>query len=229
MNFSLIKIFENGGFAMWIIMALSVLAVAVAAERAAAVWQFLRRARTLADTVARCLRRGAVAEARAACERSRSPLADVFLIGFERMGRTPQPALEAAVERERQRVTLDLRTRLWILGTIGATAPFIGLFGTVVGIMSAFKALSERGGGGFTTVSQGISEALITTAGGIAVAVEAVIIYNFFNQRLARIGIELRLFVEEFLEAMRDTGVASTSTSPAPEGKEGTDGARQAS
>jgi biopolymer transport protein ExbB len=203
MNFSLIKIIETGGVAMWLILALSVLALTVGAERGHALWAFMGRARMLADTVTRCLHRGAVAEGRAACERSRSPLADVFLVGFERHGRTTPETVQAAVDRERQRVGMDLRTRLWILGTIGATAPFVGLYGTVVGIMTAFKSISENGGG-FQHVSQGISEALVTTAGGIAVAVEAVVIYNFFNQRLARVATEMKLLVEEFLEALRD-------------------------
>jgi len=219
MNLSFWKFIEVGGVALWVIIGLSVLAVAVACERLAALWSFMSRARTLADTVRRCLFRGAVAEGRAACERSKSPLADVFLVGFERHGRSSRDALEAAVDRERQRITLDMKVRLWILGTIGATAPFIGLYGTVVGIMNAFRSISERGGGGFTVVSQGISEALITTAAGIAVAVEAVIFYNFFNQRLSRFAVEMKLLVDEFLEALREV----------PHDAEAKDGARQAS
>src|SRR5262249_5684227 len=107
------------------------------------------------------------------------------------------------VDRARLRISLDMKVRLWILGTIGATAPFIGLYGTVVGIMAAFRSISEHGGGGFTVVSQGISEALVTTAAGILVAVVAVILYNYFNQRLARIAIEFKILTEEFLEALR--------------------------
>lgn len=216
MNLSFWKVLETGGVAMWAIVALSILAIAVACERLSAMWRFMDRARTLADTVNRCLSRGALAEGRTACERSKSPLADVFLVGFERKGRSSDEALQQAVDRTRQRVNIDLKARLWILGTIGATAPFVGLYGTVVGIMTAFRSISEHGGGGFTVVSQGISEALVTTAAGIAVAVEAVIIYNYFNQRLARIAIEFKLLVEEFLEALHGR-------------KETEDGARQAS
>jgi biopolymer transport protein ExbB len=203
MNLTFWKVIETGGVAMWVIVGLSVLAIAVACERLAVLWRFMDRARTLADTVVRCLGRGAIAEGRAACERSRSPLADVFLVGFERQGRSTDVAVEQAVDRARLRVNLDMKVRLWILGTIGATAPFVGLYGTVVGIMAAFRSISEHGGGGFTVVSQGISEALVTTAAGIAVAVEAVVIYNYFNQRLSRIAIELKILTEEFLEALR--------------------------
>ena len=84
----------------------------------------------------------------------------------------------AAVERERQRVNLRMRRGLWILGTVGATAPFVGLFGTVVGIMNAFHDMAHTGQGGFAVVAAGISEALITTAAGIAVAVLAVVLFN---------------------------------------------------
>jgi biopolymer transport protein ExbB len=224
MDLSFWNMIRTGGVAMYVILGLSVIAIAVAIERVVGLWRFSDRARTLADTVNRCLGRGAVAEARAACERSKSPLADVYLVGFERLGRTSTAALEGAVDRARQRNNLDLKTRLWILGTIGATAPFIGLYGTVVGIMQAFHSIADQGGGGFTVVSQGISEALVATAAGIAVAVEAVVIYNYFNQRLARIAIELKLLVDEFLEALGAAGLAAAAVpgvakapaSPAP-------------
>src|SRR5688572_15314576 len=137
MDSSIWDLMSHGGYAMWLIVAFSVIALAVAIERAVAQWQFTTRARALADTVNRCLQRGAVNEGRSACERSPSPLADVFLVGYERLGRGKREHLAPAVHRERQRVNADLRSRLWILGTIGATAPFVGLFGTVLGIMKA--------------------------------------------------------------------------------------------
>lgn len=206
MNYSLWEIVKMGGVAMWIIIACSVIAVAVALERAFGLWAFVRRARMLTDTVTRCVSSGAVAEARTACERSRSSLADVFLVGFERMGRASREALEGAVDRERQRVTSGLRTRLWVLGTIGAVAPFVGLFGTVVGIMNAFHTISTHQQLNIAIVGKPLAEALVATAGGLAVAIEAVVIYNFFNQHLGRVGQELRLFTEEFLETMREKG-----------------------
>src|SRR5438067_9729322 len=125
---------KAGGITLVVIIVCSILVLAIAVERLAALWRFLDRARTLAESVKRCLYRGALAEARAACERSTSLAAEFFLVGFERHGRSSQNALEAAVDRERQRVGLTLKGQLWSLGTIGATAPFIGLFGTVWGI-----------------------------------------------------------------------------------------------
>src|SRR5262245_46405691 len=137
MDSSIWDLMQSGGYAMWFVIAFSVIAIGVAIERAIAQWQFTTRARQLPETVNRCLSRGALDEGRSACERSQSPLADVFLVGYAKLGRNKTEHVASAVHRERQRVVTDLRTRQWILATIGATAPFVGLFGTVVGMMRA--------------------------------------------------------------------------------------------
>lgn len=222
----------NGAYGtLWIILGLSILALAVALERIIVQWSFMDRARSLADTVSRCLSRGAVDEGRSACERSRSSLADVYLIGYERHGRVKPENVDSAVHRERVRVVAGLKARLWMVGTIGAVAPFVGLFGTVIGIMNAFSRLeeAERAGedAGIGVVSGYISEALIATAAGIAVAVLAVIIYNFFNQRLARLSVELKMLVDEFLEQLHELGPESEGTTRS-KSKEDSDGAREA-
>jgi len=206
MEHSLWDILNMAGYAMWAIVALSVLTVAVALERLVVQWRFMDRARALADTVGRCLKRGAYEEARSACERSRSPLAEVFLVGYERLGRTRKQNLAAAVDRERVRVMLGMKSRMWIIGTIGAIAVFVGLFGTVVGIQEAFGRIAETRSNDMAVVSGGLTEALYATAAGILVAVEAVVLYNFFNQRLGRIAIELKLLTDEFLEQLDEHG-----------------------
>jgi len=203
MSISLWEVLQSR-WEMWIILAMSVLAIAVGLERLYFQWRYLDRARTLADTVNRCLSRGALDEGRSACERSQSPLADVYLVGYERYGRSKPANLERAVHRERVRVTTSLSNWMWVLGTIGATAPFVGLFGTVLGVMEAFDKIkpTEGGGGLITVVAPGISVALYATAAGILVAVEAVVIFNYFNQRSARISREMKLLTEEFLEQL---------------------------
>jgi len=204
MDQSIWELLNHGGGAMWVVVAFSVIALAVAIERALAQWKFVTRARALGDTVTRCLSRGALQEGRSACERSPSPIADVFLVGYERLGRAKPEHVATAVNRERLRVNQDLRTRLWMLGTIGATAPFVGLFGTVVGIMSAMGGFKGDDEVKFSMVSGPISEALIVTAAGILVAVEAVILFNYFSQRASRIATEMKLLTDEFLELLLD-------------------------
>jgi biopolymer transport protein ExbB/TolQ len=205
MDQSIWELMSHGGGAMWVVIAFSVIALAVAIERAIAQWKFVTRARALGDTVTRCLARGAIEEGRSACERSPSPVADVFLVGYERLGRAKPEHVATAVHRERLRVNQDLRARLWMLGTIGATSPFVGLFGTVVGIMSAMGGFKGDEEVKFTMISGPISEALIVTAAGILVAVEAVILFNFFSQRASRIATEMKLLTDEFLELLLES------------------------
>lgn len=205
MEQSIWELLGEGYGAMGVIVAFSVLALAVAIERVIAQWKFVTRARNLGDNVTRCLARGAPEEGRSACERSRSPVADIFLVGYERVGRSKPEHVATAVHRERLRVNQDLRIRLWMLGTIGATAPFVGLFGTVVGIMEAMSGFKADEEVKFTTVSGPISQALIVTAVGIGVAVGAVIVFNFFSQRANRIATEIKLLTDEFLELLLES------------------------
>jgi biopolymer transport protein ExbB len=218
---SLVGILKNASASMWVIMACSFVALLVAVERAIALWGFTEGARRLADAVSRALYRGDVEDARAQCDRSGSPAADVFLAALVNRTRpggraaavTPE-RIAAAVERERQQVNQRLRKNLWILGTVGATAPFVGLLGTVVGIMHAFRQMAIAGQGGFAIVAGGISEALVTTAGGIAVAIQAVVIFNFLNVHVGKVALELRLLTEEFLELVREALPAGAAAPP---------------
>lgn len=228
MNTELLTLVRSS-IAMWLIAICSLAAIAVAVERALALWRFGDRARALADAVTRALLRGDPTDARAQCERSGSPAAEVFLAGLVaaappatgRVARTPTPdRITASVERQRQQLGLELRAHLWLLGTIGATAPFIGLFGTVVGIMEAFHQMGKTGQGGFSVVAAGISEALVTTAGGIAVAIEAVILYNFLNTHVQKVALRFRLLTEEYLDILKETLPDSPSSSR--DGKEST-------
>lgn len=192
----------HGGGSMLVIGIGSLLAVVVAFERGLSLWGMSEATRKLSDGVIRSLSRGDVAEARALCERTRTPFAEVLLAAFTRYGRSRQEAVVAAVERERAQAGLKMRTRLWVLGTIGAVAPFVGLFGTVVGIMRAFKDMAAHPGGGFAIVSAGISEALIATAAGIAVAIEAVVLFNFFTSRVAQLSLTMKIAADEILELL---------------------------
>ena len=209
-----------GGLTLAVILAASVLVLCVAVERWIALWNISAASRALTDAVGRHLLRGDLAAARGVVERSDTLLADVYRVALERVERTRTvtPAVEAAVERERAQLGLKMKRNLWILGTIGATTPFVGLFGTVAGIMRSFRELGldvEAGGtGGTAVVMTGISEALVATAAGILVAVEAVILYNYFQSRIGRLTIELRLQIEEFLELLKERPPTPTHAEP---------------
>jgi biopolymer transport protein ExbB len=107
-----------------------------------------------------------------------------------------------AVDRSRQLINHELRSNLWILGTIGSSAPFIGLFGTVVGILRSFQEMARTGSGGFAVVASGISESLVATAAGIVVAVIGVMAFNAFQTRWNSLVLKIRVNTEELTEIL---------------------------
>ena len=100
-------------------------------------------------------------------------------------------AARRAIERATLMTTADFKRGLGGLATIGATSPFIGLFGTVVGIINAFRGMAITGSGGLGAVSAGIAEALVTTAVGLFVAIPAVWLYNYFLNQVERFQVEM--------------------------------------
>lgn len=102
------------------------------------------------------------------------------------------------LEIKQQQITSSLYSGIWILGTMGNISPFIGLFGTVIGIMRAFGNIAERGYGGFNVVAAGIAEALVATAAGLALAILSVFIYNYFVNKISNIQEYLQIFSRRF-------------------------------
>jgi len=100
-------------------------------------------------------------------------------------------AVGRALERATALTSAEMKRGLGALATIGSTAPFIGLFGTVVGIINAFTGMAASGSGGIAAVSAGIAEALITTAFGLLVAIPAVMAFNYFTNRLEGFQVEM--------------------------------------
>lgn len=110
-------------------------------------------------------------------------------------------ATERALDLSALRTTAELRRGIGSLATIATTSPFVGLFGTVVGIIHAFESLGREGGaGGFAVVSQGISEALITTALGLVVAIPAAWMFNYLTQWIDRLGMEMASSSAELMD-----------------------------
>lgn len=133
------------------------------------------------------------------------PTAELLKTALDRLNAKDERLREnwlEAVERRRQMLNQELKKNLWMLGTIGSAAPFIGLAGTVVGILQAFNEMAQKGAGGFAVVAAGISEALVATASGIIVAVVAVVAYNAFQTRWSQFVLLIRIQTEEFAEIL---------------------------
>lgn len=108
--------------------------------------------------------------------------------------------LERVASRLIRTETASMNRYLVVLGTIGSIAPFVGLFGTVVGIIHAFRAIAENAGGGPGVVANGIAEALITTALGLFVAIPAIVAYNAYGRKVERISEDMELCAQEILD-----------------------------
>ena len=169
---------------LWLLLCLSVLSVTIMVERA-----LFLRARGNADALARelgsLLRGGDLSGARAALAGQTEPAAIVARAGLENYGRGAEATGEA-MAGAKARIRIEMEKNLGVLGTLGNNAPFIGLFGTVLGIIKAFADLSRNQGGGANAVMAGISEALVATAVGLMVAIPAVIAFNYFQGKVRR-------------------------------------------
>jgi biopolymer transport protein ExbB/TolQ len=186
-----------------LILAGSVGSVIVAIERVLLLRGFAARAKDLHELVVRALLRGDGAQARNECDRSNGATASLYRAALDRTSKPDK--IPDAVDRARREIIQELRGPLWLLATLGAVMPFVGLFGTVVGILASFAKLKDLGGTpAFNVVAGDISEALITTAAGILVAVEAVVFYNFFQARVSREAFTLGLHAEETVELVTD-------------------------
>jgi len=194
---------------------LSIWSLGVSAERLIALHRARRQSLEFARTLATSREADWMRDALEAAGRfPHSHLARVVAAGLSTFQRkkskgvlTNSEVLEAA-ERALERSTLltsaDLRRGIGSLSTIATTAPFIGLFGTVVGIMHAFQSIGKAGAGGFTTVSQGIAEALATTAFGLIVAIPAAWMFNYLTQRIERLQVEMANSSSELMDFFLD-------------------------
>ena len=160
-----------------------------------------KQSRFFAPAVAGALKDGKIDEAvRIAEDNKRSHLAKVVTAGLQEFQahqmskEIPGDEIEAsrrALERASAIVHAELKRGVSSLATIGSTAPFVGLFGTVLGIIHAFGAISASGTVGIAAVAGGISEALVTTAIGLFVAVPAVWVYNYFTGKIEAFDVEM--------------------------------------
>ena len=136
-----------------------------------------------------------------------TPLARLLRFGIEAHGRVQcgdKVAAHEMAKRELSRklevLAAELRRGTGILASTGSTAPFIGLFGTVIGIITAFQGIAASGGGGIAAVSAGIAEALIVTAVGLVVAIFAVLVFNYLTARFERFDLSMQHAASELVD-----------------------------
>jgi biopolymer transport protein ExbB len=208
------KLMNEGGPVMWPLLAFSVIALAVVAERLYALWrarinvhEFLPKVRK-ALVVNRSIR-----DAVKVCEEYRGPVASILKAGLMKYGQ-PKEDIEKTIENAALFEMGRLERGLAVLATTANVAPLLGFFGTVTGMMAGFDALAAQGLSNPGAVATGIKEALTTTAGGLAVAIPTQLAYNYFMSRINKfvrdIETAANMLLETFSE-MERSGVSPES------------------
>jgi biopolymer transport protein ExbB len=207
MGKSLGEMFLQGGWVMWPLLILSVITWAIVLERALVLLLIRPRVLRITESLMRSLQAGDPVAAKQICLSEKKELGEIFLSTVD-TGRTREAA-ERVTERNKAKMAVHLKRNLWVLGTIGSASPFIGLLGTVVGIIRAFHEMANKGTGGFSVVSAGISEALIATAAGLVVAIIALFAYNIFTTAANQMMISFRITLDELIDASFTDGKKS--------------------
>jgi biopolymer transport protein ExbB/TolQ len=184
-----------------ILFIMSIWSLAVIIDRAIYFGAARKQSREFAPRVAGALREGKLDEAVKVADRTKkSHLAEVVTAGLQEFrsygsgGAISEDQIESsrrALERAEAIVHAKLKRGLGGLATIGSTAPFIGLFGTVMGILNAFQQIATQKTAGIGAIAGGISEALVTTAFGLLVAIPAVILFNYFTNKVEAFDVEM--------------------------------------
>jgi biopolymer transport protein ExbB len=203
-SMNVLEMIQQGWMATYPLLVMSIISLTVIAERMWAYRGMIGQTARLTRSVYADVSRSDVGAAIERAEAERLTPAGRTFVDLLRQGAAlPADQLDQMSAERRFEEIERLKGSLWILGTVAASAPFIGLFGTVIGIVKAFHSMSVLGSGGFAVVAGGISEALIATALGLIVAIVALIFYNYFQTRLDRIDAALTIGSARLLEALR--------------------------
>ncbi len=187
---SLYNLFVKGGFIMYPLLACSVIVWAVAIEKIFFLKQIRTQLEILFERSEVLLKEKKISEAKGLVHNVHPIIQGPYMSLFEGSG--SRQTNDERLSRRLNEGNQGLRRYLWLLGTIGSSAPFIGLFGTVLGIIKSFDSIAKAGKSGFAVVAGDLSEALVATASGIVVAVMAVMFYNYFQSRLSSINLFLK-------------------------------------
>lgn len=218
MELNLIDMWHSMGFSakivVFVLLFMSIYVVGVSIER----WRFFKKGIESDNLLVQALRKLLQAEGAASLTQTRelakshansslAPVVDAASEAFLKKSSGLDAldlvvGINRAVERAIERQTSILKKGLGGLATIASTAPFVGLFGTVLGIINAFHSMSQSGSGGLATVSAGISEALVVTAFGLLVAIPSVAFYNYFTGKADKLVVDMDEVASEMVEAV---------------------------
>lgn len=195
------ELVQAGGWLMWPIILCSVIAMAIIAER---LWAYQAKKVIPANLVAQIWQlnqKGQITAAHIATVRGSSPLGRILAAGLTNRDH-PKIVMKEAIEEEGRQVVHELERYLNTLGTIAAITPLLGLLGTVIGMIKVFTAITSAGVGNPAVLAGGISEALITTAAGLSVAIPALAFHRYLSGRVDKLVIGMEEQALKMVEVM---------------------------
>lgn len=195
--------FTKGGPLMWPLLACSVVGLIFIIERVIAYYRVKGDTAEIVSEVRESLLRRELRQAIEICEGYDHPVAVTLKSGLLRFGKS-HGEIEKAMESVALHEVSKLEKSLWILATIANIAPLFGFLGTVTGMIASFQALAEVGLGNPEAVAGGISEALITTATGLVIALPVQAAYNYFNNRVSQFALDMEISSSVLLETFSE-------------------------
>ncbi len=209
---TVMQFYQSGGPVMHALLACSLIGLVFIIERAWSLYrakintqEFLDRVRTA------LLKRRNVKEAVTICEEYGGPIANIMKAGLLKYGR-PQEEIERTIEAASGHELSRLERGLSVIATVANIAPLLGFLGTVSGMINSFDALARAGLSNPGLVAKGISEALITTATGLAVAIPMLVAYNYFTSRVSKFVLEMETSANVLLETYSEMEESSGGT-----------------
>jgi len=198
-----LEIFAKGGPVMWPLLLCSIVALAVALERAWFLYRARMNTREFMERINGALATNQLNEANRLCEEYRGPLSSIFQTAL-RKHRRSREEIEKAIESSAGIEVAKMERNLVILATMGKMAPLLGFYGTVTGMITAFESIAKAGMGDPGVVAGGIAEALITTAAGLTIAIPTVTVQYFFVHRINRFVLEVEESSIKFLDSLTE-------------------------
>jgi len=202
-----IEVFEKGGVLMYPIFICSLIAITIFFERMFYLKGIKTKSKRFVLRLNNLIKKGSINLAISACRKSPTPISQIMLAGLMKYGQSRKEIKEAIEDSANQEIPL-LEKRLSTLATIGNITPLLGLLGTVFGMIKAFNVIAVMGVGKPEALAGGISEALLTTAFGLSIAIPTIVIYNYLSNRVDKIVREMEMSCVDLLDLLTNEDIA---------------------
>jgi biopolymer transport protein ExbB len=211
----MIEFLQQGGPVMWPLSICSILAVAIIVERVIN----LRPSKVLpqdeVEHLGSLIDGGLLEQAEDYCERRPGPLTNIVAAALEARGESPEGIRQVVEDQGRQEVP-RLQKFLGVLGTVASVSPLLGLLGTVLGMIEVFRVVSTQGIGQAQSLAGGISQAMITTASGLTIAIPALVAYNVFSDKANALILEMERLALAFIKQIVRQRARVSDEQPVP-------------